>query len=127
MINRPYQCGIALYQLAKLRMLEFYYDFLDKYSSRQKFQLCYMDTDSFCLVMSGDSLDDIVKPEMKQSYEAGKKNWLVTDKFNKRTLGLFKLEFVDTRFVWATIKCYLVQNEAGQNNYSCKGVSKKVY
>ena len=28
--KRPYQCGIAVYQLAKLRMLEFYYDFLEK-------------------------------------------------------------------------------------------------
>ena len=28
-ITRPYQCGIAVYQVAKLRMLEFYYDFLD--------------------------------------------------------------------------------------------------
>ena len=28
MIKRPYQCGIAVYQLAKLRMLEFYYDFI---------------------------------------------------------------------------------------------------
>ena len=27
MIDRPYQCGIAVYQLAKLQMLEFYYDF----------------------------------------------------------------------------------------------------
>ena len=27
MIKRPYQCGIAVYQLARLRMLEFYYDF----------------------------------------------------------------------------------------------------
>ena len=26
-IKRSYQCGIAVYQLAKLRMLEFYYDF----------------------------------------------------------------------------------------------------
>ena len=34
MIKRPYQCGIAVYQTAKLRMLEFYYDFLDKYFSR---------------------------------------------------------------------------------------------
>ena len=25
-ITRPYQCGIAVYQLAKLRMFEFYYD-----------------------------------------------------------------------------------------------------
>ena len=30
-ITRPYQCGIAVYQLIKLRMLELYYAFLDKY------------------------------------------------------------------------------------------------
>ena len=46
MIKRLYQCGIAVYQLAKLRMLEFYYKFLDKYISRQDFELCYMNTDS---------------------------------------------------------------------------------
>ena len=28
-MKRLYQCGTAVYQLAKLRMLEFYYDFLD--------------------------------------------------------------------------------------------------
>ena len=67
MIKRPYQCGIAVYQLAKLRMLEFYYDFQDKYCSRQDFELCYMDTDSFYLAMSGDSLDKIVRPEMEQA------------------------------------------------------------
>ena len=39
MIKRSYQCCIAVYQLAKLRMLEFYYDFLDKYFSRQDFEL----------------------------------------------------------------------------------------
>ena len=79
MIKRPNQCGIAVYQLTKLRMLEFYYDFLDKYFNRQDFELCYMDTDSFYLAMSGDSLDEIVNPEMKQAYEADKKNWLAKD------------------------------------------------
>ena len=54
-------------------MLEFYYDFLDQYFSRQDFELCYMDTDSFYLAMSGDSLDEIVKLKMKQAYEADKK------------------------------------------------------
>ena len=73
MIERPYQCGIAVYQLAKLRMLEFYYDFLDKYFSRKDFEMCYMNTHSFYLAMSGDSLYEIFKPEMKQAYEAGKK------------------------------------------------------
>ena len=126
MIKRPYQCGIAVYQLAKLRMLEFYYDFLDKYFSRQDFELCYMDTDSFYLAMSGDSLDEIVRPEMKQEYEADKKNWLPTDQFRERTPSLFKPEFVGTRGVWLTAKCYLVQNETpNENKYSCKGVSKK--
>ena len=35
-----------------------------------------MDADSFYLAMSDDSLDEIVRPEMKQAYEADKKNWL---------------------------------------------------
>ena len=105
MIKRLFQCGIAVYQLAKLRMLEFYYDFLDKYFSRQDFQLCYMDTDSFHLAISGDYLDKIAKPEMKQVCEADKKNWLATDKFSERTPGLFKTEFIGTRGVWLTAKC----------------------
>ena len=125
-VKRPYQCGIAVYQLAKLRMLEFYYDFLDKYFNRQGFELCYMDTDSFYIAMSGDSLDETVRPEMKQAYEADKKNWFATDKFSERTLGLFKSEFVGARGVWLTAKCYLVQNEAlDENKYGCKGVSPK--
>ena len=73
MIKRPHQCGIAAHQLAKLRMLEFYYGFLDKYFSRQDFELCYMDTDWFYLAMSGDSLDETVKLEMKQAYEVDKR------------------------------------------------------
>ena len=64
---------------------------------------------------------------MRQAYEADKKNWLATDKLSERTPGLFKLEFVGTRGVWLTAKCYLVQdqNKIGNNKYSCKGVSKK--
>ena len=85
-----------------------------------------MDTNSFCLAMSNESLDDIVRPEMKQAYETDKKNWLATDKFSERSPGLFKPEFIGTRGVWLTAKCYLVQNEAlNENKYSCKGVSQK--
>ena len=62
---------------------------------------------------------------MRQVYQADKKNWLATDKFSERTPGLFNPEFVSTRGVWLTAKCYLVQNEANENKYSCKGVSKK--
>ena len=106
-------------------MLAFYYDFLDKYFSRRDFKLCYMDRDLFYLAISRDSLHEIVKPEIKQAHEANKKNWLPTDKFSERTRGLIKPEFVGTRGVWLTAKCYFLQNETNENKYSCKGVSKK--
>ena len=64
-----------------------------------------MDTNSFYLAMSGDSLDEIANPEMKQAYKADKKNWIATDKFSDTTPGLFKPEFVGTRGVWLTEKC----------------------
>ena len=87
-----------------------------------------MNTDSIYLAMSGDSLDEIVRPEMKQAYEADKKNWLATDKFSERTPGLFKPQFVGTRGMWLTAKCqcYLVQNETlNENKYSCKNISQE--
>ena len=51
-VDMGYLCGIAVYQLAKLRMLEFYYDFLDKYVDRRDFEYCYMDTDSAYFAIS---------------------------------------------------------------------------
>src|SRR5690606_31989379 len=45
--NLPIQVGIAVYHMAKLQMLRFYYDFLLKYIPRNKFQLIETDTDSY--------------------------------------------------------------------------------
>ena len=51
---------------------------------------------------------------------------IAADKYSERTSGLFKPEFVGTRGVWLTAKCYLVQNETlNENKYSCKGVSQE--
>ena len=41
-----------VYQLAKLRMLQFYYEFLDFYFDRQDFELIQMDTDSLYFAFS---------------------------------------------------------------------------
>jgi len=71
-IRRPFQVGIAVYQLAKLRMLEFYYDFLDRYFDRKDFELIQMDTDSNYMAISAEKLEDIVKPELKEDFEAKK-------------------------------------------------------
>ena len=126
-ITRPYQCGIAVYQLAKLRMLEFYYDFLDKFCDRRDFELIQMDTDSFYMALSANDFDDIIKPEMKELYKEEKKNWLVTDEYSKRVPGLFKPEFRGKRMIALTSKCYYADSgrAEGVKKFSCKGVSRR--
>ena len=126
-ITRPYQCGIAVYQLAKLRMLEFYYDFLDKFCDRRDFELIQMDTDSFYMALSAEDFDEIIKPEMKELYKEEKKNWLVTDEYSKRVPGLFKAEFQGKRMIALTSKCYFVDSGGeGVKKFSCKGVSRRI-
>ena len=126
-ITRPYQCGIAVYQLAKLRMLEFYYDFLDKFCDRRDFEIFQMDTDSFYMALSANDFDDIIKPEMKELYKEEKKNWLVTDEYSKRVPGLFKPEFRGKRMIALTSKCYYADSgrDEGVKKFSCKGVSRR--
>ena len=125
-ITRPYQCGIAVYQLAKLRMLEFYYDFLDKFCDRRDFELIQMDTDSFYMALSANDFDEIVRPELKELYKDEKKNWLVTDEYSKRVPGLFKPEFRGKRMIALTSKCYFADN-GGETipKFSCKGVIRR--
>ena len=42
-------------------MLEFYYDFLDKFCDRRDFELIQMDTDSFYMALSANDFDEIIK------------------------------------------------------------------
>jgi len=53
-------------------MLEFYYDFLDRYFDRRDFELIQMDTDSNYMAISTEKLEDIVKPELQTEFEAKK-------------------------------------------------------
>ena len=126
-ITRPYQCGIAVYQLAKLRMLEFYYDFLDVYFERRDFELIQMDTDSLYMDLSGPNLDELVKPPLREEYyRSGKAKFLSTSKHHDRTPGLFKAEFRGTRMIALTSKCYYAEDqETLKKKFSCKGVNKK--
>ena len=74
-LDLPLQVGFFVYQYAKLRMLLFYYDFLDKYIDRSDFEYCEMDTNSTYIAISGESVEDLVKPEMMHEFEIDKSNW----------------------------------------------------
>ena len=104
-IRRPFQIGIAVYQLAKLRMLEFYYDFIDRFVDRRDYELIQMDTDSFYFALSDNSLEDVGVGEEVCRHE----DWLSC---SKRTPGLFNLEFEGKKRVIALCsKCYIVDGE----------------
>lgn len=63
-VDKPFQVAIAVCQMAKLWVLQFYYDCLDKFLDRRDFQLIQIDTDSLYFGLSCDSVEEAVSPEM---------------------------------------------------------------
>ena len=117
-LSLPIQIGYFIWQYAKLHMLQFFYDFFDKFFDRAYFQYCEMDTDSAYLAVSVPSLTDVIKPYMlptctnvleeychNEIVEADADlHWFPRTctkhvKFDKRTPGLFKLEKWEQHFV----------------------------
>ena len=133
-IMRLYQCGIAVYPLVKLRTMEFYCDFLDKYLDRRDFELIQIDTYSMYMVISGNSINEIVQLELWEEYHnGGKAKFLSMSKYHDRTPGLFKQEFQGMRMIALTSKCYYAdtyglvygQDDKSRAKFSCNGVSRK--
>ena len=126
-IDRPFHASIEVYQLAKLRMLEFYYDFLDRYIDRRDFELIQMDTNSFYMAISDDSLDEIVKPDMVQEFDREKHEWVAVSDWDKRTPGLFKLEAEGSAMIALCPKCYYLEPfENGKTKCSSKGIRTSI-
>ena len=53
-ITQCHKCGIVTYQLAKLYLLEFHYDILDKNVDQRDFKYVYFDTTSAYFSIIGD-------------------------------------------------------------------------
>ena len=70
----PLYIGFFVYQYAKLRMLQFYYDFVNRYVERPLFQYCEMDTDSTYIALAGESIDDLVVD--RENYFRHRSEWL---------------------------------------------------
>jgi hypothetical protein len=78
---------------------------------------------------SAPELDDVIKPDMKEEYEKDKYNWFPDETtkeskaYNKRTPGLFKVEFEGNSMYVLNSKLYFVEGD-NYNKYSCKGIQK---
>jgi hypothetical protein len=131
--NLPIAVACAVYALAKLKMAQFYYDFLDKYIDREDFQLIEGDTDSLYYALSTDTIDDAVRPELKEEFSLIRDQWLVKqddkgkfDAYDLRTPGLFKKEHGAIAMVALCSKSYCTIGEEGElPKLSAKGTQKK--
>jgi hypothetical protein len=105
-------------------MLQFYYDYLEVYVDRADFAYCEMDTDSAYMSLSGPTFASVVKQEMKDSYQRAltgccrddvDPQWLPRTcctkhaKYDKRSPGLFKLEYEGDVMIGLCSKTYIIQ------------------
>ena len=149
----PVHVGFFVLQYAKMRMLQFYYDFIDRYLERPLFQYCETDTDSAYLVLAAESVDALVTPELREHYFRHRSEWLPSEccddnrneyvrcrlanrpwvgdeacckarrAYDKRTPGLFKVEWSGDGFVGLCTKTYYCFGPT--DKYSTKGLSKR--
>ena len=149
----PVHVGFFVLQYAKMRMLQFYYDFIDRYMERPLFQYCEMDTDSAYLALADESVDALVTPVLRDHYFRHRSEWLPSEcceehrdeyvrcrladrpwvgdeecckarrAFDKRTPGLFKVEWSGDGFVGLCSKTYYCFGAT--DKYSTKGLSKR--
>ena len=141
-MDMPIQLGYFILQYAKLRMLQFYYDCIDRFCDRVDYEYLEMDTDSAYMGLSAPRLIDIVKPEMREEFLKQLENhctdksmdardyWFPRTcckkhaKFDNREPGLFKLEFSGDEMICLCSKTYVVSN-AVETKFSCKGIQKR--
>jgi hypothetical protein len=109
------QIAVAIFQLSKLRMLQFYHDFMVPNIGSDNFQYMEMDTDSAYFAITGDvSADAFSSPE-----------WFVTDKYSQRTPGLFKVEARGRAMTCLTSKMYALKINDTKCKAAHKGISPK--
>ena len=128
----PVQIGFFVYSYAKLKMLSFYYEVLDRFFEHDDFCVIEMDTDSFYLALSANTLDELVKPHLRKEWKLVKEKWFPRNDtpenvaYDRRTPGLFKIEWSGDGFIGLLAKTYFCYNKLDTNNdkYSAKGINR---
>ena len=128
--NTALMIGCSVFDDSKLRMYQFYYDFIDKFIDRSDFQYIEMDTDSAYMALTNKNLDRLVKPNMREEYDKQKYNWFCRNDtkevaaYEKRIPGKFKIEYEGDGMVALCSKSYITWDKTQKSKVSCKGAQK---
>ena len=143
--KEPIIVGFFILQYAKLRMLELYYNFFAKYCDPNMFEEMEMDTDSLYLALGATTIEDCIRPEMRDEWEKIRVSDCRDDftansttnffprtccpkhiQFDKREPGLFKEEFRCTEMICLCSKTYCCYDDNSQiAKFSSKGLNKR--
>ena len=144
-LRDPIIVGFFILPYAKLRMLDFYQNFFKFFRDTDKYGEFEMHTDSLCLTLSEENLEDVILPEKRAEwYQLCSKDCTdnftanATDNFfprtccnarrkhDKREPRLFKEEFRCAEMLCLCSKtdcCY--DQKSNKYNFSSKGLNKK--
>jgi hypothetical protein len=126
----PLQCGLCVLHLSKLIMLKFIL-FLYENLKNDSFSIVYTDTDSLALCFI-DEMENLVKKERRQDWEAGKQKWFVvdeTDPWDVRYPGKMKCEWTSSTgaIICLAPKTYMAKDEETKEfKKSAKGIQHSV-
>jgi len=87
-----------------------------------------MDTDSAYMALSAETLDEVIKPDLRHVYDI-EKNWISRNDtpehaaYDKRTPGLFKEEYSGDGIIALCSKTYYCFGK--EDKFSCKGINKR--
>ena len=145
-IDTPVIVANAVYSYAKLNLICFW-EFINKYLINEYYSIMEIDTDSFYMAIARDTIDECVKPHLKEEW--GKEKWkflTLQDKtpinfnghtitlkdYDKRTPGKYKEEFNGVGMICLNSKVYHIWSDkinpkTGKvyAKTSCKGVQKR--
>ena len=72
--REPIIVGFFILQYAKLRMLEIYYNFFEKFCDVNKFEELEIDTDSLDLALAEENLYDCIQPDKRAAWGKMREN-----------------------------------------------------
>ena len=129
-MNKPIYLGQAILDISKTLMYEFWYDYI-KPMYGDKVKLCYMDTDSFVIMMERDYFfkdinNDVEKWFDTSNFDKNDNRPLLIDK-NKKVIGKFKDELgskITSEFCALQAKTYAFKLDNGNEVKKAKGTKK---